>query len=183
MYHVVVATRNPAKIRAVTAAFAELYGSDQITVSGVDVPSGVAAQPMSAEETWQGANQRLINAQDLGVAADFWVAIEAGLDGAQAFAWILIEHQGKRSEARSASFMLPTAIVERLTQGQELGQVMAHLTGIDDIKYQGGAIGAITQGLLDRAAVYQQALILAISSLSHPLYSVEASERSVADNQ
>ena len=47
---------------------------------------------------------------------------------------------------------------------------MADLTGIDNIKQQGGAIGFFTNGVLTRTSVYQQALILALVPIKHEIY-------------
>ncbi len=171
MYHVVVATRNPAKLSAVTDAFEKVLGHGSIQITGIAADSGVAAQPMTERETWQGADNRLAAIRREIPAADYWLSIEAGVDKTQAFAWIIIENKTQRSEARSASFMLPPRILAQLNQGAELGPLMSQLTGIDNIKHKGGAIGAITSGHLTRASVYQQAIVLAISSLIHPLYS------------
>ncbi len=57
-----------------------------------------------------------------------------------------------------------------LREGRELGEEMARLTGEENIKQKGGAIGAFTHGLLSRSSVYHQALILALCPFTHPLY-------------
>jgi non-canonical (house-cleaning) NTP pyrophosphatase len=61
-------------------------------------------------------------------------------------------------------------VLAGLREGRELGDEMARLTGIENIKHQGGAIGAFTNGLLSRSSVYHQALILALCPFIHPLY-------------
>ncbi|ARU95207.1 inosine/xanthosine triphosphatase [Tatumella citrea] len=170
MYHVVAATSNPAKISAILQAFEDVFGAGQCQISGSETDSGVSAQPMSDEETLKGARQRVANARHRQPEADFWVAIEAGIDGQQAFAWMVIENASQRGESRSASFLLPAAVSEQLHQGRELGDVMAQLTGIDNIKQKGGAIGALTEGRLTRTSVYHQALLLALCPLLHPYY-------------
>ncbi|WP_241622315.1 inosine/xanthosine triphosphatase [Rosenbergiella australiborealis] len=174
MYHVVVATRNPAKILAVSEACKSLFPDQPLSIEGIDVASGVSAQPLTNDETWQGANNRLLSAKERTPDAALWISIEAGIDNNHAFAWIIAENRVQRSESRSASFMLPTSILQALKQGAELGPLMSTLTGIDNIKHKGGAIGAITSGILTRSAVYQQALILAISPLIHPVYTEAA---------
>lgn len=170
MYHVVVATRNPAKILAVTEACKAVFHDKHIEVEGIDVESGVSAQPLTDRETWQGADNRLSAAKKVHPNATYWIAIEAGIEKNQAFAWIIAESKSKRSESRSASFMLPNSLVKALQEGAELGPLMSTLTGIDNIKHKGGAIGAITSGQLTRSSVYQQAIILALSPLIHPFY-------------
>lgn len=167
MWTIVVASANPAKIRAVEQCFQMNYPEQPVQVAGVNVASGVAAQPMSSEETYAGANNRLMTLKQQ-VEADFYVAIEAGLDGDMTFAWMLIEHNGKLGKARSASLMLPTAALTALEQGQELGDVMDELFGTQNIKQAGGAIGLLTQNRLSRSGVYQQALTLALIPFLNP---------------
>ncbi|OZB35504.1 MAG: inosine/xanthosine triphosphatase [Alishewanella sp. 34-51-39] len=156
-WQIFVASANPAKIRAVEQCFQVNFPEQAIAVRGISVPSGVAEQPLSSEETYAGAKNRLMALKQQG-AADFYVAIEAGLDGEMTFAWMLIEHQGKLGKARSASLMLP----------KELGDVMDELFGTQNIKQAGGAIGLLTQNRLSRSGVYQQALTLALIPFLNP---------------
>lgn len=164
---IAVASANPAKIKAVKHCFTEVFPDKTLEVQGFAVPSGVAAQPMSSEETLLGAQNR-ISALKQQVQADFYVSIEAGLDGEFTFAWMLIEHLGILSKARSASLMLPRSALQMLHQGQELGDVMDQLFGTDNIKQAGGAIALLTNHRLSRSSVYQQALILALIPFLQP---------------
>lgn len=170
MYQVIAATINPAKIRSISQAFNDVFGAGSCHIRGVEVDSGVAAQPLSDAETRTGARQRVANARQAVPKADFWVAIEAGIEGDCAFAWMVVENAGQRGESRSASFTLPPVVLAGLRAGRELGDEMARLTGVENIKHKGGAIGAFTQGLLTRSSVYHQALILALCPFTHPLY-------------
>ncbi|ARF48918.1 MULTISPECIES: inosine/xanthosine triphosphatase [Pantoea] len=170
MYHVVAATTNPAKIRAIAQAFNDVFGEGSCHTEGVEVESGVAAQPLSNLETRTGARQRVMNARQVRPEADFWVAIEAGIEEESAFAWIVVENHKQRGESRSASFTLPPPVMAGLREGRELGDEMARLTGIENIKHKGGAIGTLTHGLLSRSSVYHQALILALCPFTHPYY-------------
>jgi len=161
-----VASANPAKIKAVASAFAELFPSETLDVQGAAVPSGVANQPMTSDETLLGAMNRV--AALASVKADYRVAIEAGLDGDFTFAWMVIEHQGKIGKARSASLMLPPEALSQLQQGKELGDVMDAMFNQDNIKQKGGAIALLTQHKLSRSSVYHQALILAMIPFLNP---------------
>lgn len=166
MLTIKVASANPAKINAVASAFAEIFPAETLDVKGIAVPSGVADQPMSSDETLLGAMNRVAELAD--VEADFRVAIEAGLDGDFTFAWMVIEHQGKMGKARSASLMLPPAALSQLQQGKELGDVMDAMFNQDNIKQKGGAIALLTQHKLSRSSVYHQALILAMIPFLNP---------------
>lgn len=160
-WQIAVASTNPAKINAVRDAFALAFPEIPCQVVGFKTESGVAAQPMTSAETLLGADNRLHNLQHQQ-QADFYVAIEAGLDDGMTFAWIRISNGKQEGRARSASLQLPPVAVERLAQGEELGDVMDTLFGTQNIKQAGGAIGLLTQHKLSRSSVYQQALILAL---------------------
>lgn len=164
---IAVASANPAKINAVKQCFSEVFSQITLQVQGCAVPSGVAAQPMTSEETLLGAQNR-IQALKQGLPADFYVSIEAGLDDEFTFAWMLIERNGIQGKARSASMMLPPAALTQLQQGRELGDVMDSLFGTDNIKQAGGAIALLTDHRLSRSSVYQQALILALIPFLQP---------------
>lgn len=170
MHKVVSATTNPAKIKAILQAFDEIYGAGSCHIDAVSVESGVPEQPFGSEETRTGARNRVKNARMATPDADFWVAIEAGIDGDSTFSWVVIETREQRGEARSATLPLPTIILERVRAGEALGPVMSHYTGIDEIGRKEGAIGVFTAGALTRSSVYHQAVILALSPFHNTIY-------------
>ncbi|WP_145496751.1 inosine/xanthosine triphosphatase [Yersinia bercovieri] len=174
MYHVVAATTNPAKIKAISLAFDDVYGADSYRIEGVNVDSGVPLQPIGSIETRTGARQRVSHARRLRPEADFWVGIEAGIEDNMTFAWMVIEHLQSRGESRSASLMLPDIILQGVRQGRELGDEMAVLTGIANVKQKGGAIGIFTDGKLTRTSVYHQALLLALVPFHNEIYQQSA---------
>ena len=58
MYHVVAATTNPAKIKAIQLAFDDVFGAGHYRIEAVDVASGVSLQPIGNHETRTGSRQR-----------------------------------------------------------------------------------------------------------------------------
>lgn len=170
MHHVVVATTNPAKIRAILHAFHEIYGESCCEIESVDVASGVPEQPLGNEETRAGARNRVNNARLARPNADFWVAIEAGIDEGSTFSWVVIENSEQRGESRSATLPLPEVILKKIREGEALGPAMSSYTGIDEIGRKEGAIGVFTAGKLTRASVYHQAVILALSPFHNAVY-------------
>ncbi len=170
---VVVASLNPAKIKAVESAFTASFADQSFLFEGVSVPSGVPDQPMFDQETKQGALNRVHNAQQQITDADFYVGLEAGIEGDFTYAWMIIESNpmhGKvvRGESRSACLMLPPLVLEKVRQGKELGHVMDEVFATDNIKQKGGAIGLLTHHQLTRSSVYHQALILALIPFLNP---------------
>lgn len=114
MHHVVSATTNPAKIQAILQAFDEIFGEGSCHIESVAVESGVPEQPFGSEETRAGARNRVANARLAQQNADFWVAIEAGIDDDSTFSWVVIESASQRGEARSATLPLPDVILEQV---------------------------------------------------------------------
>ncbi|HAS63750.1 MAG TPA: non-canonical purine NTP phosphatase [Vibrio sp.] len=165
---VVVASLNPAKIKAVESAFQSAFPQQELAFIGVSVPSNVSDQPMSNQETYQGAINRVKNAKMAHQGADFYVGLEAGIESAVTFAWMVIESDNKRGESRSASMMLPEKVASRLSQEVELGSVMDEVFNTRNIKQKGGAIGLLTQHQLTRSSVYHQALIMALIPFTNP---------------
>ena len=170
MYHVICATTNPAKIQAILRAFNEIFTPGSCHITSVDVESGVPEQPFGNHETRLGARNRVANARELCPDADFWVAIEAGIDDDSTFSWVVIENAHQRGEARSATLPLPAVILEKVRAGQALGPVMSDYTGISEIGRKEGAIGVFTAGALTRSSVYHQAVVLALSPFHNAVY-------------
>jgi len=165
---VVVASLNPAKINAVKSAFQSAFPHQAFEFIGVSVESEVDDQPMSNEETRDGALNRVRNAKISQPNADYYVGLEAGIEDNVTFAWMIIESDTHRGESRSASLMLPPLVIEKLDHANELGDVMDEVFGTENIKQKGGAISLLTQDLLTRSSVYHQALILALIPFTNP---------------
>ncbi|HCG7313077.1 TPA: inosine/xanthosine triphosphatase [Vibrio parahaemolyticus] len=165
---VVIASLNPAKINAVKSAFQSAFPQQAFEFVGISVPSEVADQPMTNEETHHGAVNRVKNAKVEMPTADFYVGLEAGIEGNVTFAWMVIESDTNRGESRSASLMLPPEVLAQLADANELGDVMDKVFGTENIKQKGGAISLLTQNQLTRSSVYHQALILALIPFTNP---------------
>ena len=165
---VIVSSLNPAKIKAVEEAFSQAFPTVNFVFEGVSVDSGVPDQPMTCTETKQGAINRVNNAKALFPGSSYYVGLEAGIEKNSTFAWMIIDNGEKVGESRSSSLPLPPAVITAVNQGKELGDVMDEQFNTDNIKQKGGAIGLLTNNLLTRSSVYQQALILALIPFLHP---------------
>ncbi len=167
---IIVASTNPVKIAAAQNGFRAMKIGGDAGFTGVSVPSGVSDQPGTDAETLQGARTRARNARALFPAADFWVGIEGGIadDGEQmiAFAWVVVLGRdlgaGAHGEARTATFQLPPEIRRLVLEGVELGHADDIVFGRSNSKQQDGAIGILTDGVVDRAAYYAHAVMLAL---------------------
>jgi len=168
MKKVVITSLNPAKINAVKSAFASGFPDQEFKFIGVAVASDVPDQPITDQQTYQGARNRVANAKLSHPGNDFYVGLEAGIEGRMTFAWMVIESETQRGESRSASLYLPKSVIDKLTPTNELGNVMDDIFGTSNIKQQGGAIALLTHQQLSRSSVYHQALILALVPFTNP---------------
>ena len=166
MKKIIVASQNPVKINATRIAFEKMFPSEQFQVEGVIVPSFVADQPMSDEETYEGASNRAENAKIKIPNADFWVGIEGGVEDREtvmdAFGWMVILTKTTLSDARSCTFPLPPYVTKAVRNGQELGHVNDAFFQMHNSKQGGGAVGSLTDNIVTRMDLYVQPLCLAL---------------------
>lgn len=175
MKKIVVSSKNPVKINATQKAFEQVFPDEKFEVIGMQVPSFVSDQPMSDEETLEGAINRAENVKLAYKNADFWVGIEGGIetDGVHmdAFGWIVILSPKRYGQARSCTFPLPPYVAQAVLAGKELGHVNDEFFKMHNSKQGSGAVGSLTDNLVTRMDLYVQPLMLAlIPFLQHHMF-------------
>jgi inosine/xanthosine triphosphatase len=172
---VLVGSKNPVKISCTEDAFTRAFNKSFL-VEGINASSGVPEQPKGNRETLLGAKNRAFNSREIFPEANFWVGIEGGVDedekGMFAFAWIfIVDNRGKTSQSKTGTFYIPTAVANLVNEGMELGKADDLVFNQDNSKQQGGSVGILTHGIVDRSEYYRQAIILAlIPFLNERLY-------------
>lgn len=166
MKKVIVASQNPVKIDASRGGFEQAFASETYEFEGISVSSEVSNQPMTTQETYQGAYNRALNAQKQLPDAHFWIGIEGGIDVLQdtmeVFAWVVVLSNNQQGVAKTASFMLPPKVSKLVREGYELGEADDMVFQQKDSKKQGGSVGILTNGLINRKDYYVQAVVLAL---------------------
>lgn len=176
MNKIVIASHNPVKTEAVLNGFQRLFPKNHFEIKAVDVDSGVSDQPMSDPIARKGAINRAQNALKTEPEGTFWVGVEGGCDYLEgemvAFAWIVVLAHGMQGSARTAIFRLPQAVQDLVEAGLELGDADDHVFGRTNSKQQSGAVGLLTEDVVTRRSLYEQAVILALIPFKNPdLYS------------
>lgn len=157
-FRVVVGSSNPVKLAAVRAVLERFL--QNVHVSGVAVESGVAAQPMSDEETQIGAETRARSAL-ASSDATLAVGLEGGVvllaDGQmRTCAWaVAVDRHGVRGIGGSLAMPLPESVASRIRAGEELGYAMDAVANTVGTKHGRGAVGILTAGLIDRQRAYE----------------------------
>lgn len=167
MRQVIVASKNPVKIEAAKNGFTRMFNYSKFNFTGISVPSLVSDQPMSNEETLQGAINRVENASKKETVADYWVGIEGGLEegknGMETFAWIVVkDKEGKIGKGKTGSFFLPNEVAKLVRLGKELGDADDIVFGLKNSKQANGSVGILTGDVLTRTTFYEPAVILAL---------------------
>lgn len=167
MTKVVVGSKNPIKIQAVSEAFGNYFTDAEVL--GIDVSSGVPDQPFD-DETFIGSENRaraLYEQMNASGEYDYFAGIEGGI--VKVFnSWFalgcicLMNREGKKSFGTSALFQLPDEWIERLRGGMELGHLIDEVTGDKNSKQKNGAIGYLTQNVLTRKDIYIEGVITAL---------------------
>jgi len=163
---IIVASKNPIKINSAKLGYQKVFPNSTFECEGVSVPSNVSDQPMSNQETLQGATNRATNAKNDFPDANFWIGIEGGIERMgeemMAFAWIVILSKDRKGKARTGTFFLPPKVVELINVGKELGEADDIVFGHSNSKQKNGAVGILTKNLTDRTQFYVEAMVLAL---------------------
>jgi inosine/xanthosine triphosphatase len=149
---IAVGSTNPAKVQGVARAVARVW--PEAVVRGIDVPSGVEAQPTTAEAGVRGALQRA-EAARAALDADLGIGIEGYTEdypfGMFTTAWTaVVDRAGRVGLGSSGRCPLPAAVAAAIRAGGELGPLVDDLLGETNTKHRGGASGAFTAGLVAR---------------------------------
>ena len=168
---VAVGSRNPIKIEAARRAMQRLW--PQADFQGIDVPSGIAAQPMTDDEAILGARNRAERALAALTGATHGVGIEGNVAesayGMFVTGWaVVIDQRGQLGIGAGGRFLLPAPLAEQVRQGVELGLLMDHFTGRANTKQQEGAVGILTGGALGRADALAVAVTMALTRFTVP---------------
>lgn len=158
---VAVASKNAAKINAVEAVLKELEFDFELESAETD--SGVSAQPLSLTETRQGAINRA--QQALSSKADLAIGLEGGVYELEESLYLcnwgaLASAQGAIFTAGGAQIRMPDEIATQLKAGMELGPVMDRYANETGIRQHKGAVGILTDGLVNRNEMFEHVVKL-----------------------
>jgi inosine/xanthosine triphosphatase len=159
-----VGSENPVKINAVKNVFLKLF--TEVEVQGMPVQSHVPEQPKESEVI-DGAIKRAKNV--LSQHCDFGVGIEAGLfwnETSHRYFDVqycaVIDKAQKVTLGHGGGFNYPREIIEKVKQGETVGEAVEDTYKIKDVGKKMGAIGYLSEGILDRTKLTEQAVLMAL---------------------
>lgn len=182
-FQVIVGSTNPCKRSAVSQALEGFPGFASWRVVALSVPSGVAEQPRSMEETLRGARNRARGAlaEFAGQCSDgfFGVGLESGVFevGDRMFdvcACVILDGEDMReSVGFGPAFEIPPKVVDGVRSGMDLTQASfaAGLSSDPRLGEGQGLIGVLSEGRVDRLAYTKQAVAMAMVGVRNHRYS------------
>jgi inosine/xanthosine triphosphatase len=168
--NIAVGSTNPVKVAAVRSVIERAW--PEAEVFPIEVDPGVSAMPMSDSECITGARNRAGFALQFP-GADMGVGLEGGVnqdpDGLMLLGWVVVvDKDGREGVGGGARLPLPAHIARRVLLGEELGPLMDELLGQTNVKQRGGAVGALTNGLVLRRETFAVAVAYALSPFVSP---------------
>lgn len=156
-----VGSMNPVKVEAVRSVMEKIYGNVRIT--SVDADSEVREQPFESDVK-KGAINRAKNAlgrhtMSVGIEAGVFEK-EEGLYDIQYCA--VIDDEGKLTVGMGSGFVYPEKIASLVRDGYTVSEAISQLYGNKEIGRKQGAIGMLSNGLLDRKTLTEQAVMAAM---------------------
>lgn len=174
---IAVGSTNAAKVQAVEESLRDYLKLQNVTINAISSPSLVSDQPLSLEETVQGAKNRATFAFKACDGCHLSFGIECGLFQAMGTqtgylnVCVSCIYTGDDSHIGfSTGFEIPPQALELVIQKKmDLSQACLH-SGITDnanIGSEQGLIGILTRGRIDRKAYTKESLIAAMLQLEN----------------
>lgn len=166
MPKVIVGSRNPVKINATESALRRVFPEKSFSVFGESVESGVPDQPIGRRQGFEGAENRIRELAKAFPDYQYLVGIEGTIEiyeeRVMAFACVVITNGSISAYAQTGSYQLPKEVTQLIDDGIELGSAMDTIFNVSGSKYESGAIGLISDGLIDRHELYEHGISLGL---------------------
>jgi len=80
----------------------------------------------------------------------------------EAFAWIVVSAPPLLGKSRTGTFGVPEEVAALVRQGHELAAAVEKVYQHTQVKSTTGAVGVLTEGVIDRVQLYKHAVVLAL---------------------
>lgn len=167
--HYIVGSQNAAKLQAVNEVL-QKYGWHS-RLSGIDVPSGVSAQPFGDEETRRGAINRAIACMQYEEGAT-GIGLEGGVRKIENQFFLcnwgaLALPDGTIFTAGGGQIPLPMSLADYIEQGMELGEAVDLFFGRTGVRSKEGTVGILTADVVSRSALFSHVVELLFGQMKY----------------
>jgi len=172
---ILVASKNPVKIKACLEAFQPFFSRLTIDSCEVILPYTNADQPIGEEQTREFSKLRVTQARKENKGYDFYVGIEGGVvktytEEARIVVYSSVGDRNYTETIRGCEIPLPEKWLDALNNKKygELGDLVARVSGVKDIKRKQGAVGYFTKENITRFDVLKQSIVMALIPYLNP---------------
>ncbi len=181
---VLIASTNPVKVRAARAVFSCFH--EEITFSSLKMQEidsewdRLKSQPLGEDETYKNSRLRVKYIRNSNPEFDFYVGIEGGIvltqqNQARIVVYCSVGTHSVIETVRGCEIPLPNRWYETLVSVREkrslqleLGDLVAKISGIPNIKQKNGAVGFLTQNIVTRFDILYQSMMMALIPFLNP---------------
>ncbi|TFG96295.1 MAG: DUF84 family protein [Calditrichales bacterium] len=184
-----IGTNNPPKVNACKSViyrlFPEFNGTRTPQFLSHKVPSGVSDMPMSQQEMMEGARNRARNLHqyllDKEIQPDYVIGLEGGffhqvVNGAKENcyflqSWVYVLDGSRGHWGCSGGIPVPKKISDPVVDSrQELAVVIDQVSGKKNVRSEMGAVGILTNGIVNRQSFFENALEFAFAPFYNPKF-------------
>ncbi len=181
---IAIGSTNPVKVAAVRQVFSRAFPAVEFAAQSVS--SGVPDQPWGDDQTRQGALNRA-TAVLHRAGATLGVGLEGGLieteAGLMTCAWCaVVDETGLVGWGGGVKMLLPPVVAQKIKEHGELGPAMDALIDRHNTKQGPGAVGILTNGLINRQSAYEQLVAMAAAPFVTGYYRGQAGTPSVQND-
>lgn len=168
---VAVGSTNPTKVDPVKEVFSKHFKG--VKVIGVQVPSGVREQPLSDDETYEGALNRARAALKATKGAEYGVGVEGGLHE-NSYGWleraivVIVNKKGDIGIGASGGVVLSGKVMDGIHAGKTMGDVIDEIFETKNIGQGKGMFGLLTNDTVTRAEAMKHGIAFALGRFLHP---------------
>jgi len=170
---IAIGTQNRAKTEGVELAFGKVF--EHVETHGFSVESGISEQPMTDEESINGAINRAKSALARMATAHYGVGLEGNVTTISEMMFLhgwaaIVDRTGKVGLGHSSGIELPGSMHVALDAGAELGPLMQDMLDDADneIRHTLGTNGVLTGGLYTRVDEFADATTAALAKFVKP---------------
>lgn len=169
MKKIILASDSKVKKDVVQEAFLKLFVGEQCEIVSIDLEKP-GAEPFGEIATLNQISNSIRKMRSLEPKADFFISMEGGVrevnGNMDEVAYVVVEDQfGNTSVSQSVTFPIPPQVAYKVRQGVPFGDAVDQVYGTQNIKTGQGFVGLLTEGLVDKKALYLQPTIIALSKL------------------
>ncbi|MHA2226372.1 MAG: inosine/xanthosine triphosphatase [Candidatus Hodarchaeales archaeon] len=170
---VLVTSKNPVKIRATREAFSYFYSDfvlSSFEVNNLDPErTQLNSQPIGDDQTFKSSRWRVERARKYKPEFDYYVGIEGGITVTRFSQDRIVVYSSVGNHTyietvRGCEIPIPHSWYSKLVQNPEieLGDLVAEISGVPNIKQKQGAIGFLTNNFLQRFDILKHSIIVAL---------------------